>query len=162
MARRIVVVGSSNTDMILKLDRIPRPGETILGGEFVTAAGGKGANQAVAAARAGGDVTLVARVGQDMFGEQAVAGLIENGINVDHVQYDKAPSGVALIFVGDDGENSIGVAAARTPSFRPPTCARPRSRFADGRRRRHATGNAARNRPSRSRRWPTRMGRSSF
>jgi ribokinase len=109
MAREIVVVGSSNTDMILKLDRIPRPGETILGGEFITAAGGKGANQAVAAAKAGGVVTFVARVGEDMFGKQAIAGFIEHGINVDHVQQDKCPSGVALIFVAKDGENSIGV-----------------------------------------------------
>jgi ribokinase len=60
---KIVVVGSSNTDMIVKVPRIPRPGETILGGKFSTAAGGKGANQAVAAARAGGDVTFIARVG---------------------------------------------------------------------------------------------------
>jgi ribokinase len=119
MARRIVVVGSSNTDMILKLDRIPRPGETILGGEFVTAAGGKGANQAVAAARAGGSVTFVARVGQDMFGERAVAGFVENGINVEHVQYDNAPSGVALIFVSETGENSIGVAGGANSCLSP-------------------------------------------
>jgi ribokinase len=119
MARKIVVVGSSNTDMILKLNRIPRPGETILGGEFVTAAGGKGANQAVAAARAGGSVTFVARVGQDMFGEQAVAGFIEHGINVEHVQYDAAPSGVALIFLDDDGENSIGVASGANGNLSP-------------------------------------------
>src|SRR3954469_23585145 len=98
MAQRIVVVGSSNTDMILKLDRIPKPGETRLGGDFLTAAGGKGANQAVAAARAGGSVAMGARVGQDMFGERAVAGLVENGVNVQHVQYDDCPSGVALIF----------------------------------------------------------------
>jgi ribokinase len=109
---RIVVVGSSNTDMIIKLDRIPRPGETILGGEFVTAAGGKGANQAVAAARAGGQVTFVARVGQDMFGDQALAGFTADGIDVDLVFRDKsAPSGVALIFVAQDGENSIAVAS---------------------------------------------------
>jgi ribokinase len=119
MARKIVVVGSSNTDMILKLDRIPRPGETILGGEFVTAAGGKGANQAVAAARAGGAVTFVARVGQDMFGERAIAGFVEDGINVDHVQYDQAPSGVALIFVSVDGENSIGVASGANGNLSP-------------------------------------------
>lgn len=119
MAKRIVVVGSSNTDMILKLNRIPRPGETLLGGEFVTAAGGKGANQAVAAARAGGSVTFVARVGRDMFGEQAVAGFLENGINVEHVQYDKAPSGVALIFVSDDGENCIGVASGANGQLSP-------------------------------------------
>ena len=119
MKPKIVVVGSSNTDMILKLDRIPKPGETILGGEFVTAAGGKGANQAVAAAEAGGAVTLVARVGQDMFGEQAVAGFTEHGINVDHVQFDKAPSGVALIFVGEDGENSIGVGSGANAKLSP-------------------------------------------
>jgi ribokinase len=108
---RTVVVGSSNTDMIIKLDRIPRPGETILGGEFVTAAGGKGANQAVAAARAGGDVTFVARVGQDIFGDKALAGFVREGIHVEHVQRDPAaPSGVALIFVAKDGENSIAVA----------------------------------------------------
>lgn len=119
MARNIVVVGSSNTDMILKLDRIPRPGETILGGEFVIAPGGKGANQAVAAARAGGDVTIIARVGRDMFGERAVDGFIENGINIDHVSYDKAPSGVALIFVGGDGENSIGVGSGANARLAP-------------------------------------------
>ena len=101
MAKKsIVVVGSSNTDMVIQLDRIPRPGETVLGGKFVMAAGGKGANQAVAAARAGGDVTFVARVGRDMFGDQALAGFEKDGICVDHVLRDKAsPSGVALIFV---------------------------------------------------------------
>lgn len=117
---RIVVVGSSNTDMIIKMDRIPRPGETILGGEFITAAGGKGANQAVAAARAGGQVTFIARVGQDMFGGQAVAGFIKDGINVDHVTRDlDATSGVALIFVGKDGENSIAVASGANGKLSP-------------------------------------------
>src|SRR5215471_892813 len=112
MKAKIVVVGSSNTDMILKMDRIPRPGETILGGEFVTAAGGKGANQAVAAARAGGRVSLVARLGRDVLGDQAVAGFIKDQIDVDYVSRDKsAPSGVALIFVDKDGENSIAVAS---------------------------------------------------
>jgi ribokinase len=108
----IIVIGSSNTDMIIQLERIPRPGETILGGQFATAAGGKGANQAVAAARAGGQVTFVARVGRDMFGDQAVAGFVGDGINVDYVIRDEtAPSGVALIFVAQDGENSIAVAS---------------------------------------------------
>ena len=108
---KIIVVGSSNTDMIIQLERIPRPGETILGGQFATAAGGKGANQAVAAARAGGQVTFVARVGRDMFGDQAVAGFVSDGINVDYIVRDEtAPSGVALIFVAQDGENSIAVA----------------------------------------------------
>jgi ribokinase len=116
----ILVVGSSNTDMIIKLDRIPKPGETILGGEFVTAAGGKGANQAVGAARAGGAVTFIARVGRDMFGDQAVAGFVKDGINVDHVFRDKAaPSGVALIFVARDGENSIAVASGANGHLSP-------------------------------------------
>lgn len=116
----IIVVGSSNTDMIIKLDRIPRPGETILGGEFVTAAGGKGANQAVGAARAGGKVSFIARVGRDMFGDQAVAGFKKEGINTDHVSRDPSkPSGVALIFVAKDGENSIAVAGGANGGLSP-------------------------------------------
>src|SRR5512136_1892705 len=105
-SNRIVVVGSSNTDMIIKLDRIPRPGETLLGGDFVMAAGGKGANQAVGAARAGANVTLVARVGRDQFGQHALAGFERDDIDIDYVIRDpQAPSGVALIFVAKDGEN---------------------------------------------------------
>jgi ribokinase len=120
MAGKIVVVGSSNTDMILQMDHIPRPGETLLGGEFSMAAGGKGANQAVAAARAGGSVTFLARVGNDMFGQQAIEGFRNDGINVQHVISDPdAPSGVALIFVADDGENSIGVASGANAQLSP-------------------------------------------
>lgn len=120
MASRIVVVGSSNTDMIIQAARIPRPGETILGGQFSMAAGGKGANQAVAAARAGGAVTFVARVGDDMFGQQAIKGFVHDGINVDHVLKDsQAASGVALIFVAEDGENSIGVASGANARLSP-------------------------------------------
>jgi ribokinase len=130
MKANIVVVGSSNTDMILKLDRIPKPGETRLGGEFFTAAGGKGANQAVAAAKAGGAVTLIARVGKDMFGERAVAGLVEQGVNVDHVQYDKCPSGVALIFVAEDGENSIAVGSGANARLSPADVRRAKSAIA--------------------------------
>jgi ribokinase len=112
MKPRILVVGSSNTDMIIRLERIPRPGETVLGGEFLTAAGGKGANQAVAAARAGAAVTFVARVGRDDLGDRALAGLRRDRIGVNRVVRDAAaPSGVALIFVGRDGANSIAVAA---------------------------------------------------
>jgi ribokinase len=119
-APHILVVGSSNTDMIIRLDRIPRPGETILGGELATAAGGKGANQAVGAARAGGSVTFIARVGHDMFGEQAVAGFVKDGINVAHIVRDAAaPSGVALIFVAKDGENSIAVASGANGRLAP-------------------------------------------
>src|SRR5512137_3042653 len=118
--KSILVVGSSNTDMIIKVQHIPKPGETILGGEFASAAGGKGANQAVGAARAGGDVTFIARVGQDMFGDKAVAGFVADGINVDYVVRDRSrPSGVALIFVGQNGENSIAVASGANANLTP-------------------------------------------
>lgn len=111
MKPRIVVVGSANTDLIVRVPRIPRPGETVLGGRFATAPGGKGANQAVAAARAGGNVTFIARVGRDAFGQQAIAGFRRDGIDVRHVRGDPhAPTGVALIFVAADGQNSIAVA----------------------------------------------------
>ena len=120
MSSKIVVVGSSNTDMIIKVPHVPVPGETIIGGTFSTAAGGKGANQAVAAVRAGGDVTFVARIGEDMFGQQAKDGFVKDNINVDHVLTDKdAPSGVALIFVGEDGENSIAVASGANANLSP-------------------------------------------
>ena len=78
---KITVLGSSNTDMIVKVPRIPAPGETILGGTFIQAAGGKGANQAVAAARAGGNVLFIANVGDDSLGNDAVAGFIKDGID---------------------------------------------------------------------------------
>ena len=120
MKPKIIVVGSSNTDMILRVEHLPKPGETILGGHFVTAAGGKGANQAVAAARAGGDVTFVARVGQDGFGTEAIAGFQRDGISVKHVRRDRTEaSGVALIFVSRDGENSIGVASGANARLSP-------------------------------------------
>jgi ribokinase len=107
----VVVVGSSNTDMVVRLPRIPRPGETLLGGEFFTAPGGKGGNQAVSAARCGGRVTFIARVGRDALGDQAVAGYRRDGIDTRYVSRDtRAPSGVALIFVAGEGENCIAVA----------------------------------------------------
>jgi len=128
--KSILVVGSSNTDMIIKVRRIPKPGETILGGEFAMAAGGKGANQAVGAARAGGAVTFIARVGQDMFGEKAVAGFISDGINVEHVVRDRtAPSGVALIFVAENGENSIAVASGANANLAPADLAKAKRAF---------------------------------
>ncbi len=117
---KLVVVGSSNTDMIVQVPRIPQPGETILGGRFQTAPGGKGANQAVAAARAGGCVTLLACVGDDIFGREALAGFATDGIDCEHVVIDPtAPSGVAQIFVGADGENSIGVAPGANACLTP-------------------------------------------
>ncbi len=120
MKPRIVVIGSSNTDMIIKLPRLPRPGETVLGGEFFTAAGGKGANQAVAAARAGGDVTFIAKVGDDLFGKQAVEGFAFDGLHCQHVFVDKETrSGVALIFIDSIGENVIGVSSGANLKLTP-------------------------------------------
>lgn len=111
MKRSIVVVGSSNTDMILKLERIPRPGETLLGGVFHMVQGGKGANQAVAASKCGGEVSFVAKVGNDSFGTSAMSGLKESGIDTGNILRDgKESSGIALIFVDTKGENAIGVA----------------------------------------------------
>lgn len=114
------MIGSSNTDMVIQVDRLPKPGETILGGKFTSAAGGKGANQAVGAARAGGEVTFIARIGQDLFGEKALAGFAADNINVDYVVRDATePSGVALIFVGQRGENSIAVASGANGQLSP-------------------------------------------
>jgi ribokinase len=119
-AKTILVIGSSNTDLIIKLDRIPRPGETVIGSRFVSAAGGKGANQAVAASRTGGKVAFVARVGSDDMGERAIAGFVRDGIDVRRVIRDRAqPSGVAFIFVGKDGENSIAVASGANDQLSP-------------------------------------------
>ncbi len=110
--KKIVVVGSSNTDMIIKAPRIPKPGETVLGGQFSMAPGGKGAIQAVAAARAGGDVIFIARVGTDFFGERAIKSFSLDKIDASLISKDKEePSGIALVFVGEDGQNSIAVAA---------------------------------------------------
>lgn len=109
--KRILIVGSSNTDMVIKTQNFPAPGETILGGRFLMNAGGKGANQAVAAARLGGLVTFVGKIGDDIFGKQAVQQLEDEGINVNFVAVDpENPSGVALITVDSKGENSIVVA----------------------------------------------------
>lgn len=107
----IVVIGSSNTDMVIKCDHLPAPGETILGGNFFLNAGGKGANQAVAAARLNGDVTFIAKVGNDVFGKQAIELFDKENINTEYIFIDeKNPSGVALINVDAKGENSITVA----------------------------------------------------
>ena len=109
--KKILIVGSSNTDMVIKTQNFPAPGETILGGRFLMNAGGKGANQAVAAARLGGMVTFVGKIGDDIFGKQAVQQLEDEGINVDFVAVDpENPSGVALITIDRKGENSIVVA----------------------------------------------------
>lgn len=117
---RIVVVGSSNTDMVVKAERIPVPGETVTGGQFVMAAGGKGANQAVAAARLGAEVTFVAKLGQDMFGDQAVENYKREGIVTDLILRDpEHHTGVALIIVDQQGENLIAVASGANHALAP-------------------------------------------
>lgn len=107
----IIVVGSCNMDMYIVAERLPSPGETVLGGAFETHPGGKGANQAVAAARAGSAVSLVGCVGADMFGNELIANLKEEGVSVDLVERDrKHPTGVAMIMVDSSAENLIAVA----------------------------------------------------
>jgi ribokinase len=119
-APRIVVVGSVNADMVVKSARLPGPGETVTGGRFLMAAGGKGANQAVAAARLGAEVTLVARTGRDLFGDQAVADYRREGIVTDWIFRDpQHPTGVALILVDDRGENMISVASGANHALGP-------------------------------------------
>jgi ribokinase len=108
---RIIVIGSSNTDMVIKSKKLPAAGETILGGTFLMNPGGKGANQAVAAARLGGNVTFVTKIGNDMFGAEAMHIFEKEGIDSRFIIKDaKNPSGVALINVDEDGENCIAVA----------------------------------------------------
>lgn len=108
--KKVVVVGSSNVDMIAKVHHLPKPGETVGGGEFMQAFGGKGANQAVAASRMGASVTFVASLGRDSFAEDMLKYLRKEGICVDYVQTSAKPTGTALILVGGDAENCIAVA----------------------------------------------------
>jgi len=116
----ILVVGSSNTDMVVKAKRLPAPGETVLGGTFIMAAGGKGANQAVAAARLGANVAFVAKVGDDIMGRQAVESFRREGIDTGGVVTDPVnPSGVALITVDARGENCIVVASGANGNLLP-------------------------------------------
>ena len=117
---KIVVIGSMNTDMVITSERIPLPGETVLGGKFMMNSGGKGANQAVAAARLGGNVYFIARAGNDVFGHKAIAQYREDGINTDHIFCDnELPSGVALILVDAKGENCISVASGANAALSP-------------------------------------------
>lgn len=119
MKQKIVVIGSCNTDMVVNMERLPLPGETLIGGEFFMNPGGKGANQAVAAARLGGEVSFVAKVGNDTFGQGAMERYRAEGINVEHVIVDdESPSGVALIMVDAHGENCIAVASGANARLR--------------------------------------------
>ena len=109
-APSIAVVGSINLDLVVRCERLPRPGETLTGATFERVPGGKGANQALAAARLGADVAMVGAVGNDSFAEEALALLAERGVDLGGVRRVAGPTGVALIVVGDDGENQIVVA----------------------------------------------------
>jgi ribokinase len=116
----IVIAGSSNTDMVIKTKRIPAPGETVLGGTFFMSGGGKGANQAVAATRAGGNVAFICKTGDDIFGKQAVQLFKEEGINTNFILTDRDhPSGIALITVDENGENCIVVASGANATLQP-------------------------------------------
>lgn len=109
---KILVIGSSNMDLVIQADHFPRPGETIIGGNFSMIPGGKGANQAVAAARLGGKVALVAQVGDDLFGQANLDNYQREGIDIANVErHPDVPTGVALISVDKSGENTIIVAS---------------------------------------------------
>lgn len=108
--RPIVVVGSINMDLVCRVRQMPAPGQTVMGGDLSTVPGGKGANQAVAAARLGGRVKMVGRVGEDDFGSRLLNGLKQHGVNTSHVQITEGTaSGCAMILVDGSGENSIVV-----------------------------------------------------
>ena len=112
MSRKsILVIGSSNTDMTAKTAELPRPGETVLGGVFTMGAGGKGANQAVAAQRLGGNVKFICKVGKDMFGDNSIAQYEKEGLDTSGILRSELPSGVALIYVDSHVENCIVVAS---------------------------------------------------
>ena len=118
--KKILVVGSSNTDLIIKVPEIPRPGETLLGGQFQTFPGGKGANQAVAAARAGGEVVFIAAVGDDAYGAEAIRAYKEDNINTEDIKVCRGvPSGIAMITVSQKGENAISVASGANGELSP-------------------------------------------
>ena len=114
---KIIVIGSSNTDMVVRSERLPRAGESVIGGDFMMAGGGKGANQAVAVARMGHRVQFVAAVGNDIFGDAAIEGYKNFGIDTSLIVRKNEPSGVALIMVDGAGQNSISVALGANNSL---------------------------------------------
>ena len=116
---KVVVIGSSNTDMTIKGDRLPKPGETVLGGEFRMGPGGKGANQAVAAQRLGADVCFICKVGRDIFGDNAIAGYQKEGIDCSRILRSDKASGTALILVDGNAENCIAVAPGANADLTP-------------------------------------------
>jgi ribokinase len=116
---RLAVVGSINLDLVVRTERLPRPGETVSGGTFSRVPGGKGANQAVAAARLGAEVALIGCVGSDGFAQEAVAELRAAGVDLTPLRRVPGPTGVALITVDAEGENEIVVAPGANLELRP-------------------------------------------
>ncbi|HHQ4534797.1 TPA: ribokinase [Aeromonas veronii] len=117
---RLVVLGSVNADHVLRVPHFPRPGETLTGHSYQVVPGGKGANQAVAAARLGAPVSFIARIGDDAIGHQMKSGFAKDGIDVSAVELDpKLPTGIAIIYVSDEGENSIGISAEANGAITP-------------------------------------------
>ena len=108
--KKIIVIGSSNTDMVVRSEHLPKPGETVLGGGFMMVGGGKGANQAVAVAKMGHPVIFATAVGKDIFGDEAVERYRHLGIDTSYIAHKETPSGVALIMVDSAAQNSISVA----------------------------------------------------
>lgn len=116
----ILIIGSTNTDMMVKTKRFPKDGETVLGGDFLMTPGGKGANQAVAAARLGAQVTLIAKVGNDIFGKQTIENLKKEKVDISQIKTDTShSSGIALITVNEKGENNIVVASGANMALQP-------------------------------------------
>ena len=112
MKSDIYIIGSSNTDMVIKSNSIPKPGETIIGGDFYFFQGGKGANQAVAASKLGGKVIFICKVGDDSLGNKSIKEYESHGINTEYICVEKDEhTGVALIMVDKEGENLISVAS---------------------------------------------------
>ena len=112
MKSDIYIIGSSNTDMVIKSNSIPKPGETIIGGDFYSFQGGKGANQAVAASKLGGKVIFICKVGDDSLGNKSIKEYESHGINTEYICVEKDEhTGVALIMVDKEGENLISVAS---------------------------------------------------
>lgn len=132
MSNKIVVVGSMNMDMVVKTSHIPQPGETVLGGSFLMNPGGKGANQAVAVARLGGEVAFIGKIGDDIFGKQSSQLFDEEGVDTRGILADlSSPSGIALITVDERGENSIVVAPGANAHLEPTDVERVLDKYPD-------------------------------
>ena len=120
LKNKIIVIGSTNIDMVIKTKNLPKPGETILGGTFIKNLGGKGANQAVAAFRLGGDVVFLTKIGNDIFGQEAKQFFKSEGLDTASIIIDpKKPTGIALITVDDNAENTIVVSSGANAEMLP-------------------------------------------